>query len=181
MQRRCRLQLCVSGFGNTAHSTLRYCTSCTGGIKWINSRGAVAPVNFACRRLVTLAAVTHDSLMFSHHGPAEQDARGKWEQLAGREMKRDTVFLLPYWRIRFIGWLTPGSRRAFDHMKVPGVNTLNGHPRGLWAELTRNVQKVVYFGGDNVCETSLEAWIRAYVVTVSQMTGKAWLRTSTWQ
>lgn len=41
--------------------------------------GVAAP----CLRLVALAAVTHDSVMFSHHGSAEQDAAGQWEQLAG--------------------------------------------------------------------------------------------------
>lgn len=40
-----------------------------------------------------LAAVTHRSLMFSHHGSAERDCCGKWEQLVGWKMKRDTFFI----------------------------------------------------------------------------------------
>lgn len=55
-------------------------------------QGVAAAGNLPCLRLVTLAAVTHSSLMFSHQGSAERDARGKWGQLAGCKMKRDTVF-----------------------------------------------------------------------------------------
>lgn len=94
--------------------------------------------------------------MFSHHGSAEQDAGGKWEQLASWEMKRDTVFY--YLTEDLFHWLTHTwqSEGIWPH-ESPGVNTLNVHLRGLWATLTRNFQKVVYFSVDNVHKTSLKA------------------------
>lgn len=40
-----------------------------------------------------LAAVTQRSLMLSHHGSAERDCCGKWEQSVGWKMKRDTFVI----------------------------------------------------------------------------------------